>query len=110
MTLHDVRLHKDGDALVGRGGLTQRELSDALPTFVGLRPVVGLAERDRAPGDGLRARPDGERCACACWPTTAGWSCGRTDFPFGSLATSRCSTIRAYTSRAWGPSCAETGT
>ena len=39
VTLHDVRLHKDGDALVGQGRISQRELSDALPTFVDIRPV-----------------------------------------------------------------------
>jgi hypothetical protein len=39
VTLHGVELHKDGDALVGRAELTQRDLSNALPSFVGLRPV-----------------------------------------------------------------------
>jgi hypothetical protein len=40
VTLFNVRLHKDGDALVGHAELTQRNLTAALPTFVGLRPVA----------------------------------------------------------------------
>ncbi len=39
VTLHDVRLHKDGDILIGQARLTQRDLSAALPTFLNLRPV-----------------------------------------------------------------------
>jgi spermidine/putrescine-binding protein len=39
VTLHNVRLHKDGDAVAGQAELTQRDLSAALPSFVGLRPV-----------------------------------------------------------------------
>jgi hypothetical protein len=39
VTLFNVQLHKDGDALVGQADLTQRNLSAALPTFVGLRPI-----------------------------------------------------------------------
>jgi hypothetical protein len=86
VTLHDVRLHKDGDALVGQALLTQQALSAALPTFVGLRPVSasqnGIEVRTTATVLGRRAtvhlrvladngrvvvRPDG--------------------IPFGSLAT-----------------------
>jgi hypothetical protein len=40
VTLFNVQLHKDGDALVGQAELTQRNLSAALPTFVGLRPLT----------------------------------------------------------------------
>jgi pSer/pThr/pTyr-binding forkhead associated (FHA) protein len=39
VTLHEVRLHKQGDVLVGQARLTQRDLSAALPTFLDLRPV-----------------------------------------------------------------------
>jgi hypothetical protein len=39
VTLHDVRLHKEGDLLVGQARLTQHDLSAALPDFVDLRPV-----------------------------------------------------------------------
>jgi FHA domain len=39
VTLHDVRLHKEGDVLVGQARLTQHDLSAALPAFVDLRPV-----------------------------------------------------------------------
>jgi hypothetical protein len=39
LTLHDVRLHKEGDVLVGHARLTQEDLSAALPTFLDLRPV-----------------------------------------------------------------------
>jgi hypothetical protein len=39
LTLHDVRLHKEGDFLVGQARLSQQELSAALPGFVHLRPV-----------------------------------------------------------------------
>jgi hypothetical protein len=39
VTLHEVRLHKEGDVLVGQARLTQRDLSAALPTFLDLRPV-----------------------------------------------------------------------
>lgn len=39
VTLHDVRLHKEGDVLVGQARLSQQELSAALPAFVDLRPV-----------------------------------------------------------------------
>src|ERR1700730_12002216 len=39
VTLHDVRLNKEGNTLVGQARITQRELSTALPSFVGLRPV-----------------------------------------------------------------------
>jgi pSer/pThr/pTyr-binding forkhead associated (FHA) protein len=39
LTLHDVRLEKEGDLLIGRARLTQHDLSAALPTFLGLRPV-----------------------------------------------------------------------
>jgi hypothetical protein len=43
VTLHGVELHKDGAALVGRAELTQRDLSNALPSFVGLRPLQASA-------------------------------------------------------------------
>jgi hypothetical protein len=43
LTLHDVRLSKQGDELVGQARLTQRDLSSALPSFVGLRPVSASA-------------------------------------------------------------------
>jgi pSer/pThr/pTyr-binding forkhead associated (FHA) protein len=39
LTLHDVQLRKEGDALVGRARLTQRELSAALPSFLDLHPL-----------------------------------------------------------------------
>jgi FHA domain len=39
VTLHDVRLHKEGDVLVGQARLTQPDLSAALPGFVDLHPV-----------------------------------------------------------------------
>jgi hypothetical protein len=39
VTLHDVRLHKEGEVLVGQARLTQHDLSAALPAFVDLRPV-----------------------------------------------------------------------
>jgi len=39
VTLHNVRLKKDGNDVVGQGELTQHDLSAALPSFVGLRPV-----------------------------------------------------------------------
>jgi hypothetical protein len=39
VTLHDVRLHKQGNVLVGQARLTQHDLSAALPAFVDLRPV-----------------------------------------------------------------------
>lgn len=39
VTLHDVRLHKEGNVLVGQARLTQHDLSVALPSYVGLRPV-----------------------------------------------------------------------
>jgi hypothetical protein len=39
VTLHEVRLHKEGDVLVGQARLTQHDLSAALPTFLDLRPV-----------------------------------------------------------------------
>jgi pSer/pThr/pTyr-binding forkhead associated (FHA) protein len=43
VTLHQVRLHKEGDLLVGEALLTQRELSAALPSFIDLRPVSASA-------------------------------------------------------------------
>src|SRR3954470_24366709 len=39
VTLHDGQLHKAGNDVAGGARLTQRELSDALPNFVGLRPL-----------------------------------------------------------------------
>jgi hypothetical protein len=44
LTLHDVRLHKEGDELVGSARLSQQDLSAALPSFIGLRPVSASAE------------------------------------------------------------------
>jgi FHA domain len=39
VTLHEVRLHKQGNVLIGQARLTQHDLSAALPAFVDLRPV-----------------------------------------------------------------------
>jgi hypothetical protein len=39
VTLHDVRLHKEGNVLVGQARLTQHDLGVALPSYVGLRPL-----------------------------------------------------------------------
>jgi pSer/pThr/pTyr-binding forkhead associated (FHA) protein len=39
LTLHDVQLRKEGDALLGRARLTQHELSAALPGFLDLHPL-----------------------------------------------------------------------
>lgn len=39
VTLHEVRLHKEGDVLVAQARLTQQDLSAALPSFLDLRPV-----------------------------------------------------------------------
>jgi FHA domain len=39
VTLHEVRLRKEGDVLVAQARLTQHELSTALPSFLDLRPV-----------------------------------------------------------------------
>jgi FHA domain len=39
VTLHDVRLRKQGNVLIGQARLTQHDLSAALPTFFDLRPV-----------------------------------------------------------------------
>jgi FHA domain-containing protein/DUF2993 family protein len=44
LTLHDVRLRKEGDELVGQARLTQRDLTAALPSFLGLRPVSASAD------------------------------------------------------------------
>jgi hypothetical protein len=44
LTLHDVRLHKEGDVLLGSARLSQQDLSAALPAFIGLRPVSASAE------------------------------------------------------------------
>jgi hypothetical protein len=44
LTLQDVRLHKEGDMLVGSARLSQQDLSAALPSFIGLRPVSASAE------------------------------------------------------------------
>ena len=43
VTLHDVRLRKQGNALIGQARLTQHDLSAALPTFFDLRPVSASA-------------------------------------------------------------------
>ena len=39
VTLHEVRLHKEGNVLVAQARLTQQDLSAALPSFLNLRPV-----------------------------------------------------------------------
>ena len=43
VTLHHVRLRKEGPELVGQAELTQQDLSAALPSFVQLRPVSASA-------------------------------------------------------------------
>ena len=59
VTLHDVHLHKDGDALVGEARLGQDDLSAALPEFVDIRPVSassnGIVVRARASAVGKTA-------------------------------------------------------
>jgi pSer/pThr/pTyr-binding forkhead associated (FHA) protein len=86
LTLHDVRLHKEGDTLVGQARLTQHDLSAALPTFLDLRPVS-------ASEDGIVARVSasvlGHQIAARIRVLAEG---GRVlvrpeGFPFGSLAT-----------------------
>jgi FHA domain len=44
LALREVRLHKEGDLLVGQALLSQRDLSAALPTYLDLRPVSASAE------------------------------------------------------------------
>jgi FHA domain-containing protein len=44
LTLHEVRLHKEGDHLIGQAQLSQQELSAALPGFLDLRPVSASPE------------------------------------------------------------------
>jgi hypothetical protein len=39
VTLHQVRLRKEGQQLVGQAELTQQELATALPSFLNVRPV-----------------------------------------------------------------------
>jgi FHA domain-containing protein len=86
LTLHGVVLHKNGDDLVGRGSLTQRELSDALPDFVGLRPQSatrnGIVLRAQATVLGqtaaIRLRILADQGRVVVRPE---------DLPFGSLAT-----------------------
>jgi hypothetical protein len=39
VTLHQVRLRKEGEQLVGQAELTQQELAAALPSFLNVRPV-----------------------------------------------------------------------
>jgi len=39
LTLHEVRLHKRGDLLLGQAVLSQQDLAAALPGFIHLRPV-----------------------------------------------------------------------
>jgi hypothetical protein len=86
LTLHEVRLHKDGDALVGQARLTQRDLRDALPTVFGLRPLAATRN-----GIVLRASASilGRRAAVRLRVLADG---GRLvvrpeGIPFGSLAT-----------------------
>jgi pSer/pThr/pTyr-binding forkhead associated (FHA) protein len=43
LTLHDVRLRKEDQQLVGQAELTQHDLRAALPTFLDLRPVSASA-------------------------------------------------------------------
>lgn len=62
VTLHDVSLRKEGDLLIGHARLTQKDLSAALPGFVGVRPLSGSANgivarvTASALGHGLGAR------------------------------------------------------
>jgi hypothetical protein len=60
VTLHDVRLHKDGNDLAGSARITQREVTDALPNFVGIRPLSagqnGIVLRASATVLGQRVR------------------------------------------------------
>jgi FHA domain len=44
VALREVRLHKEGDLLVGQALLSQRDLSAALPTYLDLRPVSASPE------------------------------------------------------------------
>ncbi|HEV2980103.1 MAG TPA: FHA domain-containing protein [Solirubrobacteraceae bacterium] len=44
VTLHNVRLRKSGNELIGQAELTQPDLSAALPSFLNLRPVSASAE------------------------------------------------------------------
>jgi hypothetical protein len=44
LTLHNVRLRKSGDQLIGQAELTQADLGAALPSFLNLRPVSASAE------------------------------------------------------------------
>ena len=86
LTLHDVRLHKEGSALVGQALLTQPDLSAALPSFLDLRPVSayqnGIVLQATATVFGHSVRADvGVRAE-------AGRVVVRPEgFPFGSLAT-----------------------
>jgi len=86
LTLHDVRLHKQGSALVGQALLTQPDLSAALPSFLDLRPVSasqnGIVLQATATVFGHSVRADvGVRAE-------AGRVVVRPEgFPFGSLAT-----------------------
>src|SRR4029077_4515979 len=43
VTLHNVRLRKEGDMLIGQAELTQQGLSAALPSFLNVRPVSASA-------------------------------------------------------------------
>jgi len=60
VSLHDVRLHKDGNDLAGSARITQREVTDALPNFVGIRPLSagqnGIVLRASATVLGQRVR------------------------------------------------------
>jgi hypothetical protein len=85
VTLSGVELHKDGDAVVGRAELTQRDLSDALPSFVGLRPI-------EASENGILVSASGSvlgKTARLRLQVLAdkGRVVVRPDVPFGSLAT-----------------------
>jgi hypothetical protein len=85
VTLSGVELHKDGDAVVGRAELTQRDLSEALPSFVGLRPI-------EASQNGILVSASGSvlgKTARLRLQVLAdkGRVVVRPDVPFGSLAT-----------------------
>jgi hypothetical protein len=85
VNLHGVELHKDGDALIGRAELSQRDLSDALPSFLGMRPI-------EASQNGIVVSASGSvlgKTARLRLQVVAdkGRVVVRPDVPFGSLAT-----------------------
>jgi hypothetical protein len=85
VNLYGVELHKDGDALIGRAELSQRDLSDALPSFLGMRPI-------EASQNGIVVSASGSvlgKTARLRLQVVAdkGRVVVRPDVPFGSLAT-----------------------